>query len=338
MMSHSKQRNRYRQCLETLRRLPLLQKKRNLRRILMGFVEKNFSWTTTTTTRPHAHHHHNGTLLTHPCVGKGLAIAWGSATALFLLVVLVSVGCRKWGVRRLRKKTDMTEEAAEEELGHFWHPRLESAGLILITAAAVPILISYSRHFESRNLFWLLSALWDVLGMGFVCAAFIYEDSDLESGLGLIGGLVLLMSDGFSAYSAILIGLTSSSLVGVVLLWFFSSLVSACGCIFLALCYFEFPCGERLRLYFECACLYFFCVAASIELAYGFCPAEDSSPNFFGSAGAFSIAGYMLCLAAVCVNEWPSERLKCRVHFPRKAVLPVSDETDKLLMNEVNEM
>ncbi len=51
------------------------------------------------------------------------------------------------------------------------------------------------------------------------------------------------------------------------------SLVSASGCIFLCLCYFDYRCGGRLRLYFELSCLICFSFSAILEIAYGFCPA-----------------------------------------------------------------
>ena len=61
------------------------------------------------------------------------------------------------------------------------------------------------------------------------------------------------------------------------------------GCIFLALCYIDWPCGRRLGIYFEFLCLLFFTYSAIIETMYGFCPVEDSSPNFFGAAGVTNL-------------------------------------------------
>lgn len=89
--------------------------------------------------------------------------------------------------------------------------------------------------------------------MCFICAAFIFQEQEIP--LGLFGASLLAMSDSFGAYSAWLIGLGDSEKLGVVVLWFIGSLISASGCVFLGLCYLDFPCGGRLRLYFELACL-----------------------------------------------------------------------------------
>lgn len=46
------------------------------------------------------------------------------------------------------------------------------------------------------------------------------------------------------------------------------------GCIALALCYFTYPCGDRLGMYFEALCLILFIWAGMLEIAWGFCPFE----------------------------------------------------------------
>ncbi len=157
----------------------------------------------------------------------------------------------------------------------------------------------------------------------------------IVGGSGATGAVILLASDTLAAYSAALIGLDSSEALGVVLLWFASSVVSATGCMCLGLCYFEFPCGRRLRLYFELACLALFSYSAVIEIAFGFCPVEKSSPNFFGSAGVMNLLGYLICLGALMSEDWPQDSLRCAMRFPPEPVKSErdSDEESKRLVS-----
>ncbi len=150
----------------------------------------------------------------------------------------------------------------------------------MLTFAAIPVFIEYVRHFDVSNLYWLLSSTLDVIGMFFICAAFVFEETRGEVTLGMIGSCLLLGSDSFAAFSAAEIGLDTASELGVVFLWFVSSCISASGCIFLGLCYWDFPCGPRLRLYFELCCLILFSYSAVLEVAYGFCPAGDGKERW----------------------------------------------------------
>ena len=143
----------------------------------------------------HNHNHsQHGTGADHPCVGPAL---WGSLLltgALVALVTLTAFCCRAAGVARRRKKRGVTEHEAAHDYEEFWFSRLESGGLMILTVAAVPVFIEYARHpgeeqtWAQRgcvahpkdaegNIYWLLSSSCDVLGMFFICGAFIYEDT-----------------------------------------------------------------------------------------------------------------------------------------------------------------
>ncbi len=268
---------------------------------------------------PHGDHNH--TAFDHPCVGPALLGSVLVTCVLLASVIVVAYCCRLGGVARRRKKRGISDDEAAHDYEEFWFSRLETAGLAVLTIAAIPVFIEYVRHPEG-NVYWLLSSSCDVAGMMCVCAAFIWEDSRWEVPLGACGSVILLASDIFAAYSAAIIGLSSTSL-GVVLLWFSSSIVSAAGCVFLLLCYFSFPCGERLRLYFEMACLALFSLSAMIEIGFGFCPAEKSSPNFFGSAGIMNLLGYVCCVGALMSENWPRQPLKLSCTMP-----PQTDDSE----------
>lgn len=159
-----------------------------------------------------------------------------------------------------------------------------------------------------------------------VYLAFVWEDTKYEKWLGGFGSLVLVCSDAFALTSSTLIGLDTSENLGVVILWFCSSIISMSGCVCLFLCYFDWPCGSRLRMYFEMSCLFLFFWAALLEISWGFCPVEDTSPNFFGSqglrdflscvshnsTGLMFLFGYSLCLIALASEKWSSKNLKCQ--------------------------
>lgn len=66
---------------------------------------------------------------------------------------------------------------------------------MVLTVAAMPIFIEYVRHFDVSNTYWLASSTLDVVGMFFVCAAFVFEETRAEVSLGMIGAVLLLGSD-----------------------------------------------------------------------------------------------------------------------------------------------
>jgi hypothetical protein len=123
-------------------------------------------------------------------------------------------------------------------------------------------IIEFTRHREVASVYWIASSVTDIIGkfviilncyirfvadwiltqgMIGICVAFIWEGTSIEIPAGVIGAVILLISDIFGAYSASLLGLSNSEDLGVVVLWFSSSCVSMCGCIALGACYFRYP-------------------------------------------------------------------------------------------------
>jgi hypothetical protein len=63
---------------------------------------------------------------------------------------------------------------------------------LILTVAAIPVFIEYVRRADLANIYWITSSLLDVIGMMFVCSAFVWEDTKFEIPLGVIGSVVLL--------------------------------------------------------------------------------------------------------------------------------------------------
>lgn len=293
-------------------------------------------------------HEHNKThdALDHPCATP---VIYGSFLVTLIVVGMVggiSFVCARLGARRYQQRRNYSSLIkAHHKYEDFWFTRLESAGLSVLTLAAFPVFIEYTRH-EEGNLYWLLSSSLDLVGMIFICLAFFWEETRAEVPFGVVGALLLASSDFFAAFSASIIGLSNSETLGVVVLWFVSSCVSFTGCICLGLCYLDFPCGPRLRLYFELACLVFFSWSGILEISWGFCPVEKSSPNFFGSAGVLNLIGYLLCLGALFSEYWPPQSMKCTCggggkekkddHLHEEGSSDTSSDEDTLLLGKTD--
>jgi hypothetical protein len=79
-----------------------------------------------------------------------------------------------------------------------------------------------------------------------------------------------------------------------------------------------------------------FSYSAVIEIAFGFCPAEKSSPNFFGSAGVMNLLGYLVCLGALMSEDWPQDSMRCALRheaMSSSAELDTTDEESKRLVS-----
>ncbi len=207
-------------------------------------------------------HNHTGKphgSLDHPCAANGLYGTFLVMCGVVAAVMLTGRLCARFAVARYRAKhREWTDEKAREKYGHFWFTRLEAAGLLLLTVSPSTEIIEFFRHKQEASIFWIMSSVTDILGMCGICLAFLWEDTPFEIPFGVLGATVLLLSDALGAYAASLLGLSESEQLGVVVLWFASSCISMAGCVSLALCYFRYPCGPRLKMYFEMMCLVLF--------------------------------------------------------------------------------